>query len=117
AGLVRDLVHDATPPGAGTGTSRLQPCCRTHGPVILCLWPTLVPECSCTGIALTDLDSPHQPLRLVPDEIDGQKTVVQIRALDLDTVCEDKSALELPGCDAPVKVLPALVLLLFPADR
>src|SRR5690606_12895533 len=85
-----------------------------HAPVILCLWPA---RCSCTRFALTDLDSPDQPLRLVPDEIDGQKTVAQVCTADLDAIRQYEGALELPSRDPPIEKVPALLLLLLAADR
>src|SRR5690606_39888057 len=85
-----------------------------HAPVILCLWPA---RCSCTRFALTDLDSPDQPLRLVPDEIDGQKTVAQVCTADLDAIRQYEGALELPSRDPPIEKVPAFFLLLLSADR
>src|SRR5690606_39252002 len=67
--------------------------------------------------ALTDLDSSHQPLGLVPYEINGQETVVQLRTADLDAICQHERALELTSCYASVEIFPALVVLLLAPDR
>jgi hypothetical protein len=59
----------------------------------------------------------HHPLGLRPNEIDAQQPLREFGALDLHPVREKKAALELPGGDAPMQILPCFVLLLPAADR
>ena len=64
----------------------------------------------------SDLYSSNESLGLQPLQIDGQKAVRQIRALNFDTVGKDEGSRELPRCDASVEIIAGLVVLLFAAD-
>ena len=63
------------------------------------------------------LDLSHDPLWFRPLEIDGKQAVFQLRILHLDTVRQDKSALELASGDAAVEIGPGAVIDLTAPDH
>src|SRR6185503_15274164 len=63
-----------------------------------------------------DLDRPYDAGRFRPRQVDREQAVLQIGLLHLHSVRQHKRALELPGGDASMQILPALVLLLTPPD-
>src|SRR5690606_30883366 len=72
---------------------------------------------SVNGILITghDVDAPDDSFRFRTHEIDGKQTVGQFSAGHLHPLSEEESALELPCSDAPVQILPGLVVRLPPA--
>src|SRR5579863_255066 len=69
------------------------------------------------SIARYDVDLPHHPLGLRPNEIDREQPLREFGALDLHALGKDKGALELPGGDAAMQIVPHLLLFLPAADQ
>jgi hypothetical protein len=68
-------------------------------------------------IAFIDCNRFNDPLRLGPNEIDRQQSILQIRAHNLHSIGQHEDALELARRYAAVNVLPGLVILLTPANN
>jgi hypothetical protein len=68
-------------------------------------------------IAFIDCNRFNDPLRLRPHKIDRQQSVLQVRTHHLHSISQYKGALELARGNATVDVLPALVVLLTPANN
>ena len=65
---------------------------------------------------LRDLDALDDPFRGRTRKIDGEKSVLQVRAQHFHSVREHEGALELARRDAAVEILPGLVVLLTSAN-
>ena len=75
------------------------------------------PDRSVASADRIDLDLAHRSFERRPDQIDGQQTVAQIGAENLDAFGQYEGALELAGGDAAVQVLPRLVVDLAATDE
>jgi hypothetical protein len=63
-----------------------------------------------------DLNLSNEPFGLVPNEINRQQAVLQIRRLHLYSVSQEKSLAELPRSNATIEVVAILVVLRLSAD-
>jgi hypothetical protein len=64
-----------------------------------------------------DLDLAYQALRLRPQQVDGQQSVIQRSRKHFHPVSQDKRAFELACRDAAVKVFTAVIVALASADH
>src|SRR3954468_3995811 len=69
-----------------------------------------------TSFLFRDLDRPDDAGRFRPRQVDREQSMLQVGLLHLHAVRQHESALELPGGDASMQVLPALVVLLASPD-
>src|SRR4029079_18299978 len=69
-----------------------------------------------TSFLFRDLDRPDHAGRFRPRQVDREQSMLQVGLLHLHAIRQHESSLELPGGDASVQVLPALVVLLASPD-
>src|SRR6185295_15977894 len=69
-----------------------------------------------TSFLFRDLDRPDHAGRFRPRQVDREQSMLQVGLLHLHAIRQHESSLELPGGDAAVQILPALVVLLAPPD-
>src|SRR5260370_10364819 len=65
-----------------------------------------------TSFLFRDPDRPDHAGRFRPRQVDREQSMLQVGLLHLHAVRQHEGALELPGGDASMQVLPALVVLL-----